>query len=161
MIVFVGNVKDTGGFRMRRIWLLLFGIVVAVLSGCSYTATSVNYLNVSQGDLSKEVQSYFQSVEADNGVHLYFDKENNSMFVYLNSSNVVQGEKAEIFTEFDVEIEKDVLNIIYKSEETTDLSGSSSEHGPIYRVNLNREYDTVKLFHNGKESSFRSVSGGE
>ncbi|MCG1023421.1 hypothetical protein [Sutcliffiella horikoshii] len=146
---------------MRRMGLLLFYIAVLVLGGCSYTATSVNYLNVTQGDLSKEILAYFESVEADNGAHLYMDNANNSMFVYFNSSNVVQGEKAEILTDFDVDIEKDVLNILYTSEETTDLSSSSSEHSRIYRVNLNKEYDIVKLFHNGKEVSFRSVSGGE
>lgn len=146
---------------MRKMWFLLFSIAVLVVGGCSYTATSVNFSNVTQGDLSKEILAYFESVEGDNGAHLYFDNEKNSMFVYLNSTNVVQGEKAEIFTDFDVEIDMDVLNIIYTSNETTDLSGSSSEHSRIYRVNLNKEYDIVKLFHNGEEASFRSGSGGE
>lgn len=146
---------------MRKMWFLLFSIAVLVVGGCSYTATSVNFSNVTQGDLSKEIHAYFESVEADNGAHLYIDNANNSMFVYLISSNVVQGEKAEIFTDFDVEIEKDVLNLIYTSEETTDLTGSSLQHGRIYRVNLNKGYDIVKLFHNGEEASFRSGSGGE
>ncbi|KMJ57139.1 hypothetical protein AB685_17135 [Bacillus sp. LL01] len=144
---------------MKKIWIVLFGIVF--LSGCSYSASSLSYLNVNQENLSEEIQSYFQSVKEENGVHLYFDKENNSMFVYLNAANVAQGENAEIFTDFEVESEKDTLHLFYKSEETTDLSSSPSEHSIIYKVNLNNEYDTVKLFHNGNETEFETISGNK
>ncbi len=142
---------------MKKVWLFLLCIVV--LTGCSYSASSLSYLNVDQGSLSKEIQSYFQGVKEENGVHLYFDKENNSMYVYLNATNVVQGENAEIFTDFDVESEQDTLHFLYKSEETTELSSSASNHSIIYKVNPNKEYDTVKLFNNGNEKAFETISG--
>ena len=74
---------------MKKILSLLLS--VAVLTGCSYSASSLSYLNVDQESLNKEIQSYFQSVNEENGVHLYFAEENNSMFVYLNASYVAQG----------------------------------------------------------------------
>lgn len=143
---------------MKKIIIVLFSIVI--LNGCSYSASTLSYLNVDQEDLSEEIQSYFQNVQEENGVHLYFDEKNNSMFVYLNASNVAQGENAEVFTDFDVESEQDTLHLLYQSEETTDHSNSSSQHSIIYKVNLNKDYDTVKLFHNGNETAFKTVSGG-
>ncbi|TYS67739.1 hypothetical protein FZC76_14340 [Sutcliffiella horikoshii] len=142
---------------MKKIIIVLFSY--AILTGCSYSASTLSYLNVDPEDLSEEIQSYFQSVREENGVHLYFDEENNSMFVYLNASNVAQGDHAETFTDFDVESQEDTLHLLYNSEKTPDISSTSSIHSIIYKVNLNQEYEGVKLFHNGDEASFRSISG--
>ncbi|WP_010199836.1 hypothetical protein [Bacillus sp. m3-13] len=144
---------------MNKLQLLLFGTLV--LTGCNNNSSSLTYSELSEEDLSEETQSYFQSVKKENGAHLYFDEENDSMVVYLNGEAVVQGEKAETFTGFDVDSEEDTLKLMYTSAETTDLSNSSSDYSLFYKVNLNNEYDKVKLFQNGDEASFRSVSGGE
>ncbi|WP_404469575.1 hypothetical protein [Sutcliffiella horikoshii] len=143
---------------MNKLWLLLFGILV--LTGCNSTPSSLTYSELSEEDLSEEMQSYFQSVKKD-GAHLYFDEVNDSMVVYLNGENVVQGEKAETFTDFAVESEEETLKLMYTSAETTDLSNSSSDYSLFYKINLNKEYDKVMLFQNGNEASFRSVSGGK
>lgn len=50
---------------------------------------------------------------------------------------------------------------MYKSEEATDLSDSSSDYSLFYKVYLSKEVEEVKLFQNGNEATFRSVSGGE
>ncbi|MGD6777947.1 hypothetical protein [Sutcliffiella horikoshii] len=142
---------------MNKLRLLLFGTLV--LTGCNNNS-SLTYSELSEEDLSEETQSYFQSVKKENGAHLYFDEENDSMVVYLNGENIVQGEKAETFTGFDVDSEEDILKLMYKSEETTDFSDSSSDYSLFYKVNLNKEYDKVKLFQNGNEASFLSISGG-
>lgn len=141
---------------MKKILLILLGIVV--LSGCNINS-SLFIKEVNQESLSRDIQLFFQGVKEENGVHLYFDNQNNTMFVYLNGSNVTQDKKAVYFTEFDVKRENDTLNLLYKSDMTSDYSNSSLEHELFYKVNADKEYEEVKLFNNGNETSFGTISG--
>lgn len=83
---------------MNKILLILLGFLL--LTGCN-TNPQLSYTEVSKESFNKDIQSFFQSVKEENGVHLYFDNQNTAMFVYLNGSNVVQGEEAIYFTGFD------------------------------------------------------------
>lgn len=141
---------------MKKILLILFCIVT--LTGCN-TNSSLSLSEVNKESINKDIQSFFQDVKKENGVHLYFDNQNNSMFVYLNASNVIQDKTAVYFTGFDVKSENDTINILYKSDKTSDYSNSSLEHELFYKVNLDKDYEKVKLFHNGNETSFDTVSG--
>ncbi|MFC0562327.1 membrane lipoprotein lipid attachment site-containing protein [Halalkalibacter alkalisediminis] len=141
---------------MKKILLILLSIVT--LSGCNANS-SLSFSEVSQESINKDIRSFFQGVKEENGVHLYLDKKNNAVFVYLNGSNVIQDEKAVYFTGFDIESENDTLNLLYKSEETSDYSNSSLEHEIFYKVNLDKYYEEVKLLNNGNETSFGTISG--
>lgn len=141
---------------MRRIVLLLLSIVV--LSGCNEDP-SLSVTEVSKTNMSKDVQSFFQEINEENGVHLYFDKQKGNAFVYLNGSNVVQGDMAVYFTGFDVEEEDGILKLLYKSEETSDYSNPSFENELFYKVNLAEDYDVVKVFNNGDETIMGTISG--
>ena len=145
-----------GGYNsLKRILLLLLSIVT--LSGCN-TNASLSFSEVSQNSLSKDTQSFFQRVKDENGVHLYFDQKKDALFVYLNGTNVMQDEKAVYFTDFQIESENGTLNLKYKSEETSDYSNSSLKHEIFYKVNLDKNYQEVKLFNNGNETSFGTIS---
>ncbi|WP_406944220.1 hypothetical protein ACJA3J_12680 [Halobacillus sp. SY10] len=128
------------------------------MSGCN-TKPEISYNEVGKKTLKKDIQHFIESVKEENGVHLYIDNQNASIFVYLNESNVVQGEEAMYFTGFDVEGVNETLNLLYKSENTFDSSNSSLEHELFYKVSLDTDYETVKLFKNGKETHFGTISG--
>lgn len=141
---------------MRRILLIILSIVV--LSGCNKDS-SLSVSEVSQKNMSKDIQFFFQEVKEENGVYLYFDEQKSNVFVYLNGSNVSQGDMAVHFTGFDVEEENETLNLLYKSEETSDYSNLSFENELFYKVNLAEDYDVVKVFNNGNETIFNTISG--
>jgi len=141
---------------LRRILLIILSIVV--LSGCNKDS-SLSVSEVSQKNISKDIQSFFQEVKEENGVYLYFDEQKSNVFVYLNGSNVSQDDMAVHFTGFDVEKENETLNLLYKSEETSDYSNPSLENELFYKVNLADDYDVVKVFNNGNETIFNTISG--
>ncbi|MBH0229144.1 hypothetical protein [Halobacillus yeomjeoni] len=130
------------------------------MSGCN-TNPEIPYNEVSKKDLNKDIQLFLESVKEENGVHLYIDNHHASIFVYLNASNVIQGEEVIHFTGFDVEKINGTLNLSYKSEKTSDYSNSQLKHELIYQLNFDRDYEGAKLFNNGIEISFGTISGNK
>ena len=139
----------------KTLFFILLGIVF--LSGCN-TGSPLDFSEISKESLNKDIQSFFQDVKDENGVHLYYDNKNDAMFIYLNGSNVIQGDKATYFTGFDVEEDNNTLNLLYKSKETSDFSNSSLEHELFYRINLDKKYDVVNVFNNGNQTSFTMIT---
>lgn len=82
---------------MRRLLVALLCIVF--LSGCS---EDLSFSEVSKDVVNKDIKTFISNVKNENGIYLYFDKQN-TIYVYLNASNVKQGEKAVHFNGFDVE----------------------------------------------------------
>ena len=138
---------------MRKL-LSLFAFVY-LLSGCS---SELSFEEVNKKGVNKNIQSFIDDVKDENGVHLYFEKQN-VVYVYLNGTNVKQGDKAILFTDFNVEDNDETLNIFYNIEETEDYSSQSLENELLYKVNSNKKDETIKLFKNGKEDSFGKISG--
>jgi len=141
---------------LRKTLLIVLGIIV--LSGCT-TTSSLSFSEVSRSNINKDVQSFFQGVRDENGVHLYFDDQNSIVFVYLNGFNVIADAEAMYFTGFNVEDESNTLKLLYTSNQTTNYADSSLEHERFYKVKLDKDYDKIKLFNNGSEAAFSSISG--
>lgn len=66
-----------------------------------------------------------------------------------------------LFTLLDLMVERvnETLNILYKSDKTSDYSNSSLEHELFYKVNVDKDYEEAKLFNNGNETHFGTISG--
>ncbi|RWZ58576.1 hypothetical protein EQV77_06310 [Halobacillus fulvus] len=141
---------------MKKFSFLLFSLLL--LTACN-TSQSLSYTEVQKENMNEDALSFFQSMKAKNGVHLYFDEQNDAVFTYLNASNVAQGEQALNFTSFDLENEADTLKVFYESESTSDYSDSSNVHEQFYRLDLDQNYESIRLFQNGIESSFGTISG--
>lgn len=109
-------------------------------------------------ELPKEAQNFFNSIDNENGVHLYNDEQNNSVLVYLNGYNVEQGDPANSFNNFNVAAEGNSLHLSYNTDTTTDYD-SEIENQLYYEVSLDKEYDTIKVFNNGEEAAFNTISG--
>ncbi len=128
-------------------------VSLLLLVGCG------SNLTWSEIELSKATQterSFFEDLEATNGVHLYYDGDR--VYVLLNGRNVMQGEKATHFSDFNVEFDGDILNIYYKEVETEDFSDETLKYLAFYKVNMDKDYDVVQLFRNGIEQHFEVVS---
>lgn len=139
---------------MRKLLLLL---VIILLSSCSSEA-ELSFSEVNEKDINKDIQSFIDSVKGDNGVHLCFEKQK-VVYVYLNGSNVKQGEKAIHFTNFNIEEDGETLKILYNIAQTADYSNQSLKHELLYKVNLDKEYEVIEPISNSEETSFNVISG--
>ncbi len=63
------------------------------------------------------------------------------------------------FTKFGVREDHNTLILLNESDETPDLMSTSLTHEIYYKVNVDKDYDVIKLFNNGKETSFSTISG--
>ncbi|MGM8216603.1 hypothetical protein ACLIA0_13670 [Bacillaceae bacterium W0354] len=142
---------------MRKLILvILLGFIF--LYGCNSDSLPLSYIEMSKDELDKNVQSFFEKVEEDNGVHLYYDEEN-TIYVYLNGRNVLQGEEATYFTEFDIQADGETLKLLYKSDETLDYKDGSFRRELYYKVTLDKKYEIIRVFNNGEETRFGTISG--
>lgn len=140
---------------MKKLLFLL--VIIFLLTGCR---SELSFKEVREKDIYKDIQSFIDNTNEENGVHLYFEKQK-IVYVYLNGSNVKQGEKAIHFTDFNIEKNGQTLSILYNTAETTDYSGQSLEHELLYKVNLDKRYQTIKAVRNGEEDSFGVISGNQ
>lgn len=140
---------------MRKLLSLL--VIIFLLSGCS---SELSFSEVSEESVNKDIQSFIDDVKGENGVHLYFENQK-AVYVYLNGSNVKQGEEAIHFTDFNVEENGETLNILYNTAETADYSNQSLNHEFIYKVYLDKKYEFLKPISNGEEVSFGAISGDQ
>ncbi|KIL42829.1 hypothetical protein KP77_34590 [Jeotgalibacillus alimentarius] len=141
---------------MRKSLFVLF-LSMGLLYACQPDDTLSSSEKV-KGELTEEVQQFFNGVTEENGVYLYHDEKNDSMLVYLNGHQIKQGDPAYHFSNFDVKAEGDQLYLSYETDTTTDYS-SDIENQRFYEVNLDKGYDTIKLFNNGDETAFHAISG--
>ena len=81
------------------------------------------------------------------------------VIIFLNGSNVKLGDKAIYFTDFNVEKNGETLSISYNTAETADYSNQSLKNELLYKVNLDKMYETIKAISNGEETSFGVISG--
>lgn len=146
-------IKKQGCCELRKLLYLL--VIISLLSGCS---SELSFSEVSEKGVNKDLQSFIDNVNEENGVHLYLEKQK-AVYVYLNGSNVKQGEKAIHFTDFNVEKKGETLRILYNTAETADYSNQSIKHELLYKVNLDKKYEIIEPIGNGEEASFGVISG--
>ncbi|MBS4210070.1 hypothetical protein [Bacillus sp. FJAT-50079] len=140
---------------MRKLLSLI--VIISVLTGCS---SELSFSELPEKGVKKDIQSFIDNVKDENGVHLYFEKQK-AVYVYLNGSNVKEGEKATHFTDFNVEKNGETLSILYNTAETADYSNQSLKHELLYKVKLDKKYEVIKPVSNGKETSFGVISGNQ
>jgi len=137
---------------MRKIASFL--ILILILSSCS---KRISYSQINERQLEKNVQTFIQSVTDENGIYLFIDQ--NTLYVYVNGSNVNFGEHSLIFTDFDVQSNDDTLNILFNEEKTSDYTDKSLNRTLLYKVDLYKDYEHIKAYKNGEEVSFGVISG--
>lgn len=139
----------------KSLFLLLLS--TSLLYACQ-SSDSVSFSEKKVNELPQDVQSFFNSVNEENGVYLYDDAQSNTLLVYLNGYNVEQGDLATNFNNFNAVAEGNTLHLSYDTDTTTHYD-SEIDNQLYYEVRLDKEYDTIKLFNNGDETFFNTISG--
>ncbi len=132
-------------------------IIAVLLSSCQQQ----DHLTVTEktiDELNNEVQIFFNSVNDINGVHVYNDKQQNMLILYLNASVVSQGDPAEDLKHFSVTPIEDTLQIAYESDLTANYD-AEVDNQLYYEIQLDQDYDMLKLFHHDQEIAFGQISG--
>ncbi len=137
---------------MKKIFVTF--ILAFALVGCS---SELAFTEVKTSSTSKNVKGFIKSVANENGVYLHFDGKK-AIYVYLNGSNVIQGNKALYFSNFHVDHTEDTINILFDQAETRNYSDPTLSHELLYKIQLDKEYETIKAIANGEEISFTTVS---
>lgn len=140
---------------VRELFSIL--IMIHLLTACS---SQLSFSELSEDEVNNDIQTFIDNVKNKNGVYLYFENDK-SVFVYLNGSNVKQGEKAIHFKDFNVEGHDDTLSILYNTAETEDYSNQSVNHELLYKVKLDKEYEFLIPISNGEEVEFSEISGNQ
>ena len=131
-------------------------IVLLILAGCNAENEELSYSKVEVDSTNKLVQDFFTSVEDENGIHL-FQIEDNTMYVFLNGYIVEQGSDASFFSDFEVKGKDDTLNIYFDEEYTDDYTNNTLNNKELYKINLDKTYEIVRLFKNDKETNFSAI----
>lgn len=138
---------------MKQFLLVL--ILALLAAGCG---SKLTFSEIGVDRVEKDVRAFVESVDGKNGVHLLFD-EDQVVYVFMNGKNVEQGSHTIYFSDFDIVPEGDVLNIFYNEGESYDYSDKALKHQILYKVELDRAYDKIRLIKNGEEIPFGVVSG--
>ncbi|SDN63554.1 hypothetical protein [Alkalicoccus daliensis] len=137
--------------------LLTMVISVWLLSACA-SESALSSSEQNERALPKEAREFFQSMDEENGVHLYNDEKRNSKLVYLNSNNVQKGDAVTFFTAFEAKSEGETLQLFYETDTTADYA-AEAETKVYYEVEPDKEYEVIRLYNNGVETSFGTTSG--
>lgn len=138
--------------------IMLVSLLVLLLMGCN---SELTYSEIKIEKVSKDVQEFIGSVEEQKGPHLYFDEKKGQIYVYLNGANVIQGEKATHFKDFELDVEGDTLKFLFNQDKTDDYSSKELMYKALYKVKLDKVYDQVEAYRNGQLVPFQVVSGNE
>ena len=79
--------------------------------------------------------------------------------MFVNGFNIKQGEKAIHFSDFNIEVEEDLLKIIIDQEYSDDYSNKQLKHQVLYKIKLDKEYDTIAAYSNGELVPFNIILG--
>ena len=139
---------------MRKMISIL--IVLLILAGCNAENEELSFSKVEVDSTNKLVQDFITSVEDENGIHL-FQLEDNTMYVFLNGYIVEQGSDASFFSDFEVKGKDDTLNIYFDEEYTDDYTNNTLNNKELYKINLDKTYEIVRLFKNDKETNFSAI----
>lgn len=138
---------------MKKLFLLV-GMIV-FLTGCNSTLT---FTEIKSGKANKDVLSFLEDVENQNGTYLYSNGEK-EIYIFLNGINVKQGDEAAYFTNFDVEADGDTLNVFYEVAYTEDYSNDNLKYQVLYKIRPDQNYEEIQALSNGEEVPFQTVSG--
>ncbi|MDX8361438.1 hypothetical protein [Cytobacillus sp. IB215316] len=136
--------------------LSLFTLVLFLVgcnSGLTFSETTMNHID-------KGAREFFESVESENGVYLFFDGEK-ALYVLLNGKNVIQGDPATYYTDFNVEAIDDTINVRFNKDETDDYTNKTLNNHVLFKINKDndKDYEYIRFFSNGQEIPIDVVSG--
>lgn len=109
--------------------------------------------------VSSDVEEKINKTFKENGVYLLNSGKENIMYIIFDGSKVDINGEAPYFSNFKVETTNNSI-IFYIDEEVKKYPKNElSNHKLIYRIKMNKEYESVSIYRNGKEGHFDCISG--
>lgn len=144
---------------MRRIMLviLVIAVVMAIVSCSDSQETSMMEVDISSIK-SKDFQAQIQDWERNNGAYLVqrINKNDSAYYLFLNAHNIMQGSKPTSFEDIKVDFEDTTMKIYYSEKESGDQKNIRNK--VLYRIPLSKAPEIVKIYKNGVESHFETIS---
>jgi hypothetical protein len=96
----------------------------------------------------------------DNGIfHLHTSDGN--QYLFLNGSNVGQGEEAAYYEDIRIKDDKNIAKIYFDELYTADYQDKELENVKLYEIFLKDTIDTIGIYKNGQETYFDSIDISE
>lgn len=134
--------------------LLVCCLLIGILVGCS-KKVETEFSEIELQNAPSVVKSFVDRNSEKNGVYLYSDNKLDD-YIFFNTFNVNQGDKAAFFKNINCSIKENTLNIFFNEELTDDYS-EEIKNKVIYRIKSRNKFDTIKLFRDGKEILFSAI----
>ncbi|MDV6377880.1 hypothetical protein ORD22_06340 [Sporosarcina sp. GW1-11] len=136
-----------------RSFLMLIVLLTSVLSGCGKNEVSFSEISIDQA--TRDVKDFIETgvtTEDSNGIHI-FENASDTRYLYLDQDYLESGKG---FGSLDIKTDDNAWNI-YLTEE--DEVTKAAESYRLYKIKLDKDYEYMRVFKNGEETYFQSVSG--
>ena len=78
-------------------------------------------------------------------------------YLFLNDYNVKNGEKAPYYTDIKMELKQNTMTISFNEKYADDYKNKEINNRELYKIKQTKDYDTIRIYKNGKEVHFDSV----
>jgi hypothetical protein len=96
----------------------------------------------------------------DNGIFLLHTSDGDQ-YLFLNGSNIVQGEEAAYYEDIRIKDDKNIAKIYFDELYTADYQDKELENVKLYKIFLKDTIDTIGIYKNGQETYFDSIDISE
>lgn len=139
---------------MRRI-LVLAIVLGGLLAGCG--DKELTYSEVKLDDVSKDIREFIVGITPeedpeDTGIYI-FNTDGDNRYIYVGEEFLNSGKG---FGDFDVKTDEDTYHVyLNESDEPTE------DEYKLYKIELDREYEYMRMYKNGEETYSHSVGVGK
>ncbi|MTV49881.1 hypothetical protein GJ688_12950 [Heliobacillus mobilis] len=133
--------------------ITLISLFVILLTGCDFTPK----LTCEKTDIkhqNKRVIDFINLHSKEDGVFLLENKD--TYYLYINNVISYQSNKIPVVSDVKVESNDDELRIFY-NEDYNDYKREGIESSVLYKISLNKKYDSMYVYKNGKKTYFNSI----
>ena len=136
--------------------LLLFLVVCGILTGCVNNKVSVSEIDLENA--KDTVKIFIEKIEEEdkgtgNGIYIYNDSKNRR-YLYISQDFFDDGRG---FGAIDIKTGESSVNI-YLSD--ISIADNEADTYKLYKIDLDKDYEYIKVFKNGEETHFASVGVG-
>ena len=142
---------------MRRKYWLILVLILFISVGCTKERIATSRLEpMNLKKLSHELGACIDRRIGDNGI-FQLHTSDGSQYLFLNRSNVVQGEEAVYYENIRIEDDKNIAKIYFDEIYTSYYQDKELENMKLYEILSKDKIDTIRIYKNGQETYFDSI----
>lgn len=133
-------------------------VLLVSLTACNVNKDAVQLKPIELNNVSQDVAQFAADHENENGIFLYEKQSSSYYYLYLNESNVEQGNPAYYFDDVSVSFEDNNL-IISLLKASTDNSREVTNNELLYELRVNHsDVDRITVYEDGEETYFDNIT---